>query len=75
MVMFFFSPGSFRSDADRRVYAMAMKISPLTLISSNEYLCSLFESDIVIRVPIPNSPGSDCVTINAEVDGILGTKL
>jgi hypothetical protein len=52
------------------VYTSANKLSepqPSILVSSNEYLFNLFESDIVLRVP--NSDRSH-VTIDIEVDGI-----
>jgi hypothetical protein len=74
----FFSQGGFRSGAEQRVYsiaATAIKDSVLS-ISSNEYLFDLFESDIVLRVPIINIPSPfqsqerDFLIINIEVDGI-----
>jgi hypothetical protein len=63
----------FRSNVERRVYSTAKKLfdqKPSVLISSNEYLFNLFESDIVLRIPISNNPDRSHVTMNIEVDGI-----
>ena len=65
---------SFRSPAEERTYAIACKILKLSdiSISSNEYLLGLFESDIVIRVPLSKTLHSDhkYLIINIEVDGL-----
>ena len=65
---------SFRSPAEERTYAIACKILKLSdiSISSNEYLLGLFESDIVIRIPLSKTLHSDhkYLIINIEVDGL-----
>jgi very-short-patch-repair endonuclease len=40
------------------------------LISSNELLFDIFESDILIKVPITNDPNRTQAIIDIEVDGI-----
>jgi hypothetical protein len=73
----FFNPGISRSNAERRVLDIAkaaFKNSDVS-ISSNEYLCNMFEADILLRVPIANSiknsQSDSChLIINIEVDGI-----
>jgi hypothetical protein len=73
----YFSCADFRSIAEQRVYAIAkvaIENSSL-LISSNEYLFNLFESDVVLRVSntdgisISQSNKIDLI-INIEVDGM-----
>jgi hypothetical protein len=40
------------------------------LVSSNEHIFNLFESDIILRIPLVNSPSlSHSVIVNVEVDG------
>jgi hypothetical protein len=63
------SRGGFRSNAERRMYnvsAKALEKSGL-LVSSNEHLFDLFESDVVVRIP---RDGGDCLIVNIEVDGV-----
>jgi hypothetical protein len=73
----FFSLRDSRTDAEERVYdilKMVFNNSNIS-ISSNEYLFNLFESDIVLRIPIVNDSSSSKsrerdLIINIEVDGI-----
>jgi very-short-patch-repair endonuclease len=39
-------------------------------VSSNEFLFSIFESDLVLRVPIADEICSSNLIVNIEVDGI-----
>jgi hypothetical protein len=58
---------------EQRVYTIGLKAfeNSADLISSNEYLCSIFEGDIVLKVPIANNKVfSRSLIINIEVDGI-----
>lgn len=50
----FFHEGNFRSNSERRMNSIAKKIFEDTSISisSNEYLSNIFESDLVLRIPI-----------------------
>jgi hypothetical protein len=73
----YFQPGTSRSNVERRVYdiaKIAFENADIS-ISSSEYLCNIFEADIVLRVPIANcanhSPlDNGVLIINVEVDGI-----
>jgi predicted nucleic-acid-binding protein len=73
----FFRPSEFQSHAERRVYDITKTAfeNAVVSLSSNEYLFNIFETDIVLRVPIANSVNhsqsnnSDLI-INIEVDGI-----
>jgi hypothetical protein len=69
----FLNVGQFRSVVEQRVYTIGKKAfeNSSEIISSNEYLCSIFEGDIVLRVPITNDKDpSRSLIINIEVDGI-----
>lgn len=71
----FFYSGNFRSSAEERVGAVVNKVFGNSEIemTSNEYLFSLFESDIVLRIPKDNKSSHsqlDKIVINIEVDGI-----
>jgi hypothetical protein len=75
----FFSPEDFGSKAEQRVYDIIKMTfdDSIRSISSNEYLFNLFESDIVLRVPIVNDLSSSrlsqrelIIIINIEIDGI-----
>jgi very-short-patch-repair endonuclease len=73
----FFGPGNFRSAPEQRVYDIAQKSFEITFlsVSSNEHLFNLFESDIVLRVPIGDSltcfqSNDRDLIINIEIDGI-----
>jgi hypothetical protein len=71
----FFNVGQFRSVVEQRVYTIGKKVfeNSAESISSNEYLCSIFEGDIVLRVPIATDEhpsGFKSLIINIEVDGI-----
>mmetsp|Transcript_25366 Transcript_25366/g.24267 ORF Transcript_25366/g.24267 Transcript_25366/m.24267 type:complete len:247 (-) Transcript_25366:238-978(-) len=73
----FSGPGNFRSAPEQRVYDIAQKSFEISFlsVSSNEHLFNLFESDIVLRVPIGDSltcfqSNDRDLIINIEIDGI-----
>lgn len=70
----FYSRGDFRSDAEHRVHSLAKFTfeNSFLSITSNEYLFNIFESDIVLRVPIDGPSKSDSreLIINIKIDGI-----
>jgi hypothetical protein len=49
-----------------KVSAKALEKSGV-LVSANEHLFDLFESDVVVRIP---RDGGDCLIVNIEVDGV-----
>jgi hypothetical protein len=68
----FLQPGNSRSSAEKQVLNIVRKIfeNSSISVSSNEYLFNLFESDIILRIPMVNGPSpSHSVIINIEVDG------
>jgi hypothetical protein len=73
----YFTSAAFQSDAEERVYniiKIAFNNSDKS-ISSNEYLFNLFESDIVLKIPIVHNSSSSQLRegdliVNIEVDGI-----
>jgi hypothetical protein len=71
----FFSLNS-QSNAERQVYDIAKRafLDSDVSVSSNEYLCNIFEADIVLRIPIPKSMRKNKLDrshliLNIEVDG------
>jgi hypothetical protein len=73
----FFGVGNFQSDVERRVFDIAkLALANLSIsVTSNEFLFSIFEGDLVLRVPIANETSSiqsnsSNLIINIEVDGV-----
>jgi hypothetical protein len=68
----FLQPGNLRSSAEKELFNIARETFENTsiLVSSNEYLFNLFESDIILKIPTVSGPSSShSVIINIEVDG------
>jgi hypothetical protein len=68
----FLQPGNFQSSAEKQVFNIARKTfgNSSILVSSDEYLFNLFQSDIILKIPMINGPSpSHSVIINIEVDG------
>jgi hypothetical protein len=77
----YFKCSKFRSIAERRVYDLALNVCKDidVKVDANFWLFSLFESDIVFRIPPPiydDGTKSDSeIILNIEVDGVTHKKI
>ena len=63
-------------EQERRMHSIAKGLFQHTsiVVTVNDYLLGLFESDLVLHVPLTSDSGKQTLRINVEIDGLLHNR-